>query len=229
MKTLKLLTLSMGLAGAAGAAVITPISATSTGTANEPGDVGTALVNLINGSGITGVIQDDDTGGGATHATSDLNNFWVTTDPADNGSPGGGYFDDVTGTLQLDFDLGGGFDVTRILFWGYDPGFGADATENTPTDILVSFSTDGLAFGSGQTINPNLGSGPAQSFTVAGAPSNTTHVRFLINANGHDGVGSGGDRVGFGEVRFGGEPVPEPSSAALLTLGGLALIMRRRK
>ena len=40
----------------------------------------------------------------------------------------------------------------------------------------------------------------------------------------------GGDRYGLGEVRFADVTVvPEPSSAALLGLAGLALILRRRK
>lgn len=37
----------------------------------------------------------------------------------------------------------------------------------------------------------------------------------------------GGDRIGFGEISF--SPVPEPSSSLLLGLGGLALVLRRRK
>ena len=227
MKFSLISSLALALAGTASAAVIVPVSVSSTGTANEPGDAGTSLSALIDGTGITGTSADNATGGGATHSGA-LANYWVTTNPT--GAPDSNdYFADVSGTLQLDFDLDGAYDVTRILFWGYDPGFGADATENTPTDITVSYSTNGTTFGSDQTINPVIGSGPAQSFTVSGAPSGTTHVRFLINDNGHDGSGPGGDRVGFGEVRFGGTAVPEPSSTLLLGLGGLSLVLRRRR
>ncbi len=207
------------------AAVIVPISATSTGTQNEPGDAGTTLDALINGSGISGTIADDATAGGATHTVGTLTNYWTTT-----AQGAGDYFANIApDTLQIDFALDQAYDITRIMFWGYDPGFGAEATENTPTDITVSYSTDGLVFGSPQTINPTIGAGAAQVFAVTGAPSGTTAVRFLINDNGRDDVGAGGDRVGFGEVRFGGTAIPEPSSAMLLGICGLGLALRRRK
>lgn len=74
---------------------------------------------------------------------------------------------------------------------------------------------------------PTLGATPVEAFALT-APSGTTHVRLLITDNGFS-TGSGGDRTGLGEIRFGGVAVPESSSTALLGLGGLALILRRRK
>ncbi|WP_129589777.1 PEP-CTERM sorting domain-containing protein [Rubritalea profundi] len=37
------------------------------------------------------------------------------------------------------------------------------------------------------------------------------------------------DYVGIGEIRFTGSAVPEPTTTALLGLGGLALILRRHR
>ena len=42
-------------------------------------------------------------------------------------------------------------------------------------------------------------------------------------------IGGGGTQIRFDNVRLDATPVPEPSSAALLGLGGIALILRRRK
>ncbi|MGB0993072.1 MAG: PEP-CTERM sorting domain-containing protein [Akkermansiaceae bacterium] len=84
--------------------------------------------------------------------------------------------------------------------------------------------------------DPSLGSsligGTQQSGAVAGGTwadyvvmgtvdTASSNVFLVINTNG--------GQVRVDNVRLDIEPVPEPSSAALLGLGGLALILRRRK
>ena len=57
------------------------------------------------------------------------------------------------------------------------------------------------------------------------AVNGVTHIRLTDINNAGD---PGDPYVGFSEIRFGGA-VPEPTTTALLGLGGLALILRRRK
>lgn len=220
-------TLAIGFHATANAAIIVPTAVTSTGGASEPGDAGTSLSSLINGNGLSGTPTDDGTtAGGITHGGT-LTDHWVTTDP---GAGGGDYFADVAGTLQLDFVLGGSFDLTTAYIWGY--GFSSiNAMKNSATVIDVSYSSDGTTFTNTETINISLPTATTTPVDVSAlnAPTGTTHVRFLFTDNGFDGT-PGGDRTGLGEVRFGGTiSVPEPSSTALLGLGALALILRRRK
>lgn len=210
------LALTVGLGAAANAAIITPITATSTGTSVQNGDAGTALVNLVNGSGLSGTpIDDQGNAGGITHGT-ELSQLWVTS------ANGPDFFEPAPGTVQIDFDLGGSYDLTDSYIWGY----GYFGTSNSASAITVSYSTDGTNFSNAEDITlPSSTVTDAQSNTL-NALAGSTHVRLLLT----DNLGAG-DRVGLGEVRFGGtvSAVPEPSSAALLGLGGVALILRRRK
>ena len=56
------------------------------------------------------------------------------------------------------------------------------------------------------------------------------YVRLTITDNfrGFQGIINGGDRAGLDEVRFYGEAIPEPASAALLRVATGALLRRRR-
>ena len=210
------LALTLGLAAASNAAIITGITATSSGSSVQPGDAGTAAANLVDGSGLSGAL------GSEVH-TANLADSWVTTDSSGAGG-GADFFGPggigATETVQLDFDLGGSFDLTATNTWGYSF-FG---TTNSATGITVSYSTDGTNFSAAENIT--LTSAARETNTL-NALSATTHVRFQFT----DNLGAG-NRVGLGEVQFDGvavAAVPEPSSTALLGLGGLALILRRRK
>lgn len=60
---------------------------------------------------------------------------------------------------------------------------------------------------------------------------NTGDETLVISAAPQNGPGSNVQRVALEDVNFGidVEVIPEPSSAALLGLGGLALLSRRRR
>ncbi|BDS07102.1 hypothetical protein NT6N_21420 [Oceaniferula spumae] len=76
--------------------------------------------------------------------------------------------------------------------------------------------------------NGDLGTEPSgdrrSRMTLAQVSGSTSYAVYIDDFNGDPGPG---DRVTLDGIGF--EAVPEPSSAALLGLGGLALILRRRK
>jgi hypothetical protein len=112
----------------------------------------------------------------------------------------------------VDFDMGaikplGGFDwfdrpaaADRVT--GFDMIFSQDAVFGNGDDVLRSYTNSGMAMGD------------------AFAPINARYVRYDVTNS------AGGLNTGLSEVYF--YQVPEPSSAAVLTLTA-ALLMRRRR
>lgn len=142
---------------------------------------------------------------------------WVTNAP--NGGFGD-YFDPTpTPAPRLVFDLGSSVTLNEISIWGYADGNGnglisadlrfSDTTTFTGDPISIS--------GIVQDVTPR------QSFSF---PAVSAQFVELVPTDNLFGIAPpGGDRVGIGEVAF---AVPEPSSAALLLLGSMGLIRRRR-
>jgi len=159
--------------------------------------------------------------GGNGGAISDIKSIagrYVTNDP-----------------FTITLDLGGTYDLETVNFWNYAERWNGTYYNNRGVkDFQLEFSTDG-----GLTFGNNTGILTAAMADESGASSGqvtyagetfditdqagVTHVKFIA-LNNH-----GGNYHGFSEINFTGEVVPEPSSAALLGLGGLALILRRRK
>tara|TARA_B110000879_G_scaffold172437_1_gene223951 strand:+ start:3466 stop:4137 length:672 start_codon:yes stop_codon:yes gene_type:complete len=204
MKTILPLAAFAGLAVTANAAVIiTPTGVTST---TQLG--GYEIVKSINSSGLSG-------GGTSGDILSETN---------DNGGTQW-----LSGTAVasevVTFDLGGTFNVDGVHLWNWV------FTNNTSTkwgvdEMDISFSSDGVNFGNTATVSfdPDIAlNGPSSAQTrTFSIQSGVTHIQ-LDSIKSFDM-----SRVGFGEIRF-SEAVPEPSTTALLGLGGLALILRRRK
>jgi hypothetical protein len=131
------------------------------------------------------------------------------------------------------FDLGAAYQTDSMFFWNT---FLA-ATSRGISDMDVSFATSlDMPFATALITDSNWGSTvnltPAEGVVVdsKGAGELLTYtsvsaryVLFEVTANHGDG-----SYVGMSEVRF-ISAVPEPTTTALLGLGGLALILRRRK
>ncbi|MGJ8658193.1 MAG: PEP-CTERM sorting domain-containing protein [Akkermansiaceae bacterium] len=103
-------------------------------------------------------------------------------------------------------------------------------------DVGLFVSLDSGVFTQFGDLVNNTGTGNQgiQTFTQAGyniASGQTVELRLLFtdktNSSAANDNIQGGTRVG--NIEIFASPVPEPSSVALLGLGGLALIMRRRK
>ena len=203
--------------GVVNAATFYPISGVSSSNSAEH----FSLNNLIagSGSGFDAADPHNALNGAGVGATR-----WVTNDP--NGA--GDYYG-AAGAPVLIFDLGSDVSLSEISTWGYDVG-----NTNGAKDYSLRFATsaDGTGgFGSSITYSPTFEAAFDDTTRDSEAFSQTVTARYVEmtitdNWRGFQGALAGGDRVGLGEVAF---ATPEPSSTALLGLGGLALILRRKK
>jgi hypothetical protein len=209
------------------AAVIFPLLSTDSGSVTSSTlteeDAPRTIDSALDGSGFTSTLTD-------------ANVLTVEHEPAtstDNhylGNTGNGGADSIAATV-ITFDLGGAYDVTDIYLWQYH----RSQTGRGLRSFDIAFSTDGgTTFGTAVaastlgitefTIGSTSGNSTAQQRTFSSTQSGVDAIQFSIIVNHGDTT-----RLGISEIRFGGTAVPEPSSTALLGLGGLAFILRRRR
>ncbi|MFI4860841.1 MAG: PEP-CTERM sorting domain-containing protein [Phycisphaerales bacterium JB063] len=239
MKTRTLLAglVAGALSVSAGADIIAP---TYVDAASTP-DALISATETVNNNGMLTAVNGGDSLASALAAAHDFsgayNQSWVTNAPT-----GGDYFDAGVPNPTLVYDLTGGGDTTigSILLWQYQNDGGGTAVGNHARTIEVRINTDAQGTGSFAgpaqvlTLDSVLalgGTNSAQAFGLGGDSGRYVQLTFTDNHFGDpdgQGVAGGGDRVGIGEVRFATEVVPEPGSLALLGLGGLALLRRRR-
>jgi hypothetical protein len=192
-------------ATSANAAVIIPVSATASSEFN-----GNASASNLLGAGFTALdpIESSTHGNGSWGSST----HWFSTG-ADKATP------------TVDFDLGGTFTVGTAHIWNWNGGESGWGVK----DFTLIFSQD-ATFGNGDDTSQTFTGMPEASmaadytgehFTLTPA-AGVTNIRLQVDTP------YGGSFTGLSEVRF-SEAVPEPSTTALLGLGGLALILRRRK
>lgn len=241
-KTTSILLALLGTGLSANAAIIiTPTSAVGFAGAQEQ-----IPDRMIDGSGLSAVVTTANAGS-VTHAVHNNSGPFTTyllKDAAINDT-------DITArTIALRFDLGSGdnslgYDITGMYIWNFDQrtttgDFSNRGIKNT------NLGTQGIG---GAIGGPYTDKGALVNFTQAETDLATatssqfidlsalslTGVQFVqFDINSSYGGTSGNPSlpaVGLGEVRFVGTAsvVPEPSSVALLGLGGLALMLRRRR
>lgn len=100
----------------------------------------------------------------------------------------------------------------------------AACTGTLSATVIVPVSVTGPAGGAGSSTNALINSASLRD------PGDSPVVLITGDALATAQLfEAGDDRASFAEIAFRGTAVPEPSFAALLGLGGLALILRRRK
>ena len=221
------------------ATIVTPllVATTQAATYVRPSAVdNTDFAHTIDGSGLVVSTSVDVPNTGNTvsdtpkHVTAD-NSGLNNQNALDYNSRAAG-----TSTPTIVFNLGGTHDISQMLLWNYSERYnGTYYNDRGVNAFIIKFSTDGgSTFATGEqgnaTIAPSFGtpSGNTENFYIEPykftfqEKQGVTHVSFEATTN-HGAA----NFTGIGEVRF--VTVPEPSSSALLALGGLALILRRKK
>ena len=130
------------------------------------------------------------------------------------------------------FELGAAYDLTGFHLWNYNETWGDDSQIEAERGIQVAtveYSTDNAAnwtlLGNMTFLQaPGSSDYTGDDYAFAGTLLGVTDVRFTVVSN----FQSSPDRSGISEVRFIGTPVPEPATMALLGLGCLGLLRRKK-
>lgn len=119
------------------------------------------------------------------------------------------------------------YDLTQLQVLAGHTNDSAANNQSNSSDLTVSISGGVFA----DTTNINYSSGDAiltQTYNLTGN-SLSAGTQYTVTVTNANMVGGGAYMVYDGITLEGTVAVPEPSSTALLGLGGLALILRRRK
>ena len=225
--------------GISNASIIIPVlispSPANTDLGNSSG-LGTA--NMTNNSGLSSALNGGETlalASGVTHVLSGTGHqqSWLTND----GGSGGDYFNGGA-PITFVWDLGSDIVLSNTLVWQYgNNGGGATNRGNHLKDFTLRYNTaaQGSTTFSGAATSFQMpadttatGTSVAQVFANGDVTARYVSMTLVDNYFGTAPMTAGGSRVGIGELRFDGAPVPEPSSALLLLAGVFGLARRRR-
>jgi hypothetical protein len=192
------------------ATIITPTSATSTTSIGGTRTIAAAIDSTgLSGGGTSGDILSENHDGGG------LNTHWLSN----------------TTSETVTFDLGGTFDLNTIYLWAYNR---PERNRGVRT-FDIAFSTNGGVSYSAAVTADSLGLADFIIGTSSGGDISSAQTRDITTQTGVTNIrltniSNFGDsaRIALPEIRF-GNSVPEPTSSALLGLGGLGLLIRRRR
>lgn len=172
------------------------------------------------GAGFSDALTIDQSGLSSTFTSgSDDFDDFISTNPTHTDFSEGFWFGpDGTITGVIDYSLGGMFNLDRIALW-------KDIDNDGTLNQFTVFTADNSGF-SGAT---NVGTFNLSDFTDAAQVFDIvdSHAEFLrielVTTHGSTNF------TGFGEIVVSATPIPEPSSALLLGLGALGMVVRRKR
>lgn len=211
---------SLLAAGPASAAIILGV------TASAPNQLSAARVaaNMVNSSEFNNMTL--------TAGTPADNGVWTSAflaSPSNDATSANVAGSSPITAYTLTFDLAANYDLTMVRVWNWNNTVNQSAGVKT-MQILVASTVGGPTVSLG-VFNPVIGTGlstfAGSAFDVSA--SNVREVKFVITEGYGFGATGTDTLISIAEVRFEGvAAIPEPSSLALLGLGGLMLVRRKR-
>jgi hypothetical protein len=217
MTTTCAIALSLGLAAASQAAIVatSDITVTASG-AQSANSSNSNYTHTADGSGLSATLTD------ANLATvTHVSGFDASTQYLTQSTTG-----TLDATLIYTFSSALTDKLTTIAVWNYSQTNQLNRWADS-VDVSVDTGSGLTLLGTYQLSDPGSSAINSDLIDVSGFNLvGATQVTLKINQGKADNNGTD-FTSGLSEVAF--QTVPEPSSAALLGLGGLALILRRRK
>jgi hypothetical protein len=198
------------------AAIIVPTFVSGTNV-NSDSALGFDPMNTTTNDGLSFAVGNGDAlvaAQAATFSQTDFTQYWETLSNAP-------YYFDGNAALSLVFDLGANTDLSSLVMW---QSFGGN--DNQLSTFTISYSSDGVSFGGASEftldeITTDGDPAPAQTFALGAV--NARFVQLALLNNYYGTIGIGGDRVGFGKIRFDGVAAVPVSSTWLLMIAGFGL------
>ncbi|MFD2157345.1 PEP-CTERM sorting domain-containing protein [Rubritalea tangerina] len=221
MKKTCLAVASLAALSASSQAAVIIDASNITYTGSQAANVLGPITTITDGSGLSAPLTVANLNT-VTHANFSSTNSWATTNPNGTGDffLGGG----AQGTVTFEITFDNAYTIDTFTTWGY--GWNADQGNNASA-ITIDYGVGNYLSSTNLNL-PLTTLGNPQTVNLGGITAD--RVRITVTDN-HFGASGGGDRVGIAEIAFVGDvaSIPEPSATALIGLGGLALILRRRK
>ncbi len=177
----------------------------------------TNLVTSVDGGGNHSLTPDVTNGVSlATAQSATFNGGQFSLEWETVGSGGGSYYSSFNPPVLV-WDLGAQVNIANIILWQSD----LTGNGNQLNGFTLNFGSTDTSFSGPLSNNLLADTNVAQSFALGGVSAR--YVQMILTSNQIDNESVGGDRVGFGQIRFNvadSVATPEPSS---IVLGAIAV------